>query len=251
MPKLMNNVDKDTEVIKIPGAGSFQFSAIRPEDLGATEYTLVTMVVDVTGSVAGFAKELLDAVKQVIEACKKSPRAENLLVRLVTFNDSNNIQEVHGFKLLSLIDSKDYKPFNPTGMTALFDATYEGIAATLAYSKSLIDQDFNCNGCIYIITDGENNASRVATETTIKNKLKDALKSEVIESLITVLVGINAADCKNALDDFKNKANLTQFVDVGDATPQRLAKLAAFVSKSISSTSQALGTGAASQPLTF
>jgi hypothetical protein len=77
MPKLMQ-VDDNLEVIKIAGAGSFQFSAIRPEDLGATEYTLVTIVVDITGSIADFADELLKSVKAIIEACKKSPRAENL-----------------------------------------------------------------------------------------------------------------------------------------------------------------------------
>jgi len=245
------NTDQNLEIIKIPGAGSFQFSAIRLEDLGATEYTLVTIVVDITGSVASFADDLLKMVKSVIEACKKSPRAENLLIRLVTFNYYNNIQEVHGFKLLSLIDLNSYKNFICTGMTALFDASYESVGATLTFSKSLIDQDYNCNGCIYIITDGADNNSKVATKKMIKDKIIESMKSETIESLITVLIGINAAECKTELDEFKNQANLTQFVDVGEATPQKLAKLAAFVSKSISSTSQALGTGAPSQPLTF
>jgi hypothetical protein len=35
----MNNIDKDIKIIKILGVESFQFSAIHPEDLGATEYT--------------------------------------------------------------------------------------------------------------------------------------------------------------------------------------------------------------------
>ena len=47
------------------------------------------------------------------------------------------------------------------------------------------------------------------------------------------------------------EAGLSQFVDAGDATPQRLAKLAQFVSQSISLQSRALGSGAPSQPLTF
>jgi len=243
----------DLEVIKIAGAGSFQFSAIRPEDLGATEYTLVTIVVDITGSVQYFSSDLLKCVKQIVEACKKSPRAENLLIRIVTFNYCDNIQELHGFKLLSLIDPNDYKSFKCDGMTALFDASYESIAATLTYSKSLIDQDYYCNGCIYIITDGVDNNSKVATKDMIKKKLLESTKNEVIESLITVLIGINTTDdeCKKFLEKFKNDSDLTQYVDVGEATPQKLAKLAGFVSKSISSTSQALGTGTASQPLIF
>jgi len=248
MPKLMNT-DDNVEVINIPGAGSFQFSAIRPEDLGASEYTLVTIVVDISGSVHDYASDLLKAVKAIVEACKKSPRSENLLVRLVTFN--HDLKELHGFKLLNLINPNDYKDFYCGGTTALFDSVYESISATITYSKSLVDKDFNCNGCIYIITDGEDIGSRIATKNMIKDKLSESTNSEVIESLITVLIGINTNSCKMFLENFKNDSNLTQFVDVGEASAQKLAKLAAFVSKSISSTSQALGTGASSQPLTF
>ncbi len=51
MPKF-DNMQKLT----VPGGGNFQFSAIRPDNLGAAEYTLVTIVVDITASVAEFAR---------------------------------------------------------------------------------------------------------------------------------------------------------------------------------------------------
>jgi len=246
MPKLMPT--DDMEVINIPGPGSFQFSAVQPEQLGATEYTLVTMVVDTTGSVADFRDELLAAVKTIVEACQKSPRAENLMLRFLTFN--TQVYEEHGFKPLSQIDVNDYKSLDPQGMTALFDATFSATGATLQYSKSLIEQDFDVNGAIYIITDGADNASSISPKQILEN-LKQATKDEVIESLITILIGINTQDCGPILDEFHRKAGLTQYVDVGDATAQRLAKLAQWVSKSVSSQSQALGTGSASDQLTF
>ena len=251
MPKLMD--DGMQENIKIPGGGNFSFSAIRLDNLGATEYTLVTIVTDVTGSVSGFAKELLEMKKTIIKACKKSPRAENLLVRDILFNDIIGVREVHGFKLLNMIDpDKDYQPFNPNGATPLYQATYEGIGATISYSKSLMDQDFNCNGAVYIITDGEDNVPGFATPAKIEKMVKDAEQKEtIIESLITVLIGVNARQCTRALNEFHVNAGLTQYIDAGDATPQRLAKLAGWVSKSISSQSQALGSGSASQPLQF
>jgi len=46
-----------------------------------------------------------------------------------------------------------------------------------------------------------------------------------------------------ALKNFSDQARLNQFVDAGEATAQKLAKLAAFVSRSITSQSQALGSG--------
>ena len=58
-------------------------------------------------------------------------------------------------------------------------------------------------------------------------------------------------DVERALDRFFKEAALTQKIDVGAATPEALAKLGNFVSESISSQSQALGTGAPSQALNF
>jgi len=252
MPRMMP-VDDTMEVTRIPGPGTFQFSAVRPENLGAAEYTLVTIVVDETSSVSAFAGDLLKTVRSIVEACRKSPRADNLMIRLMSFNDRQT--EIHGFKPLSQIDEKDYKAFRPSGMTALYDATYAAVSATLVYAKLLTDQDFEVNGAIYVITDGMDNMSGT-TPDMIADKIARAEKDDDIESMITVLVGLqspgsNNSDVAKYLQVFQQDAKLTRYVDVGDATSQKLAKLAQFVSHSISSQSQALGSGAASQPLTF
>jgi len=252
MPRLM--ATDDNQVINTPGPGNFQFSAVRIEDLGASEYTLVTIVCDISGSVMSFADELLHCIKTIVEAAKKNDRAENLLLRLLTFNQ--DIYEIHGFKNLSDIDIAAYAALQPDGFTALYDASYDAIGATLEYSKRLVEQDFDCNGAIYIITDGMNNRGSM-TPRSISEKIAAALGNEEIESLVTILVGLHdsssswSRDVKQHLEDFKNDANLTEFLDVGDATAQRLAKLANWVSESVSSQSQALGTGAPSQSLTF
>ena len=73
----------DTQVIAIPGPGNFQFSAVQIEDLGATEYTLFTNVVDISGSVAPFQNQLLECVISTVKACQKHPRSENILYRLL------------------------------------------------------------------------------------------------------------------------------------------------------------------------
>jgi hypothetical protein len=252
MPKLM--ATNDDQIINIPGAGGFQFSAVRIEDLGATEYTLATIVCDISGSVIRFADNLLGCIKAIVEACQKSPRAENLLLRLLLFNDE--LYEIHGFKNLSEIKVSDYDALEPDNMTALFDAAYDAVGATLEYSKRLVDQDFDCNGAVYIITDGMDNRSSM-TPTAIKEKIINAMAKEEIESLVTVLVALHdpaqsfGDEVKRALESFHKEADLTQFIDIGEATAGKLAKLANFVSESVSSQSQALGTGAPSQSLAF
>ena len=255
MPQLMTQDDMQT--IQIPGQGGFYFSAVRPEKLGATEYTLVTIVMDVTGSVEDFASELLVVQKTIVSACKKNPRAENLMLRALMFND--DVTEIHGFKPLSEIDPDAYLPFRPDGMTALFDAAFSAIGAAVEYGKVLTQQDFNVNAAVYTITDGDDNRSRTIP-SRIAELVKKSKSGEELESLITILIGLQdpkktgdrqAEVVMGKLEIFKKEAGLTQFVNVGDATPQRLAKLANWVSQSISSQSQSLGSGAASQPLNF
>lgn len=241
----MKLIDDNMEQSSVSG---FNFSAVRVETLGATEYTLATVVVDKTGSVSPFAQQLYDVVKSVVGACRKSARAEYLLLRVLEFNST--FTEVHGFKPLSEINENDYVVPACTGMTALADATFSAISATNAFAKTLADQNYQVNGIFIVVTDGDDNASKMRT-SDIKREMDTAIRGEHIESIRSILVGINAADYAATLQNFQQEAGLDQYVDVADATPQRLAKLAAFVSQSISAQSQSLGTGGPSQALVF
>jgi uncharacterized protein YegL len=227
---------------------NYSFSGVRPEKLGAPEYTLVTTVLDITGSVSSYAAQLLEMKQAIVRACRKNPRAEFLMLRDVEFNE--DVTEVHGFADLNRIDENQYVVPNCRGRTALYDATYAGVAATNEYGRILTEQDFNVNGVVFVVTDGDDNLS-VQTPSSIRQELLRGVENEWIESLVVVLIGINAAGYQVALQTFQKDAGLQQFVDAGDATPRNLAKLAEFVSRSISSTSQSLGTGGPSQPLTF
>lgn len=233
----------------ITGAvNGFHFSAVRPDTLGATEYTLVTLVLDKTGSVAGFAPALFGIRQSVVEACRRSPRADYLLLRMVEF--ATEVDELHGFKPLADIQTTDYQQPDCHGMTALRDAVFAAASASNSYGKTLADQDYLANAIVIVATDGDDNASR-CTLAEVDAELRRGLKGEHLESMRTVLVGINAAQCRAGLQAFQQAAGLDQYVDVADANAQNLARLADFVSQSISAQSQALGTGGPSQALTF
>lgn len=247
MPRMMTD-DATMETQSIGGMQAFQFSGKRVEHLGSTEYTLATIAVDVTGSVQPFADDLRRALITAVDSCKKSPRANNLLLRVVLFSTSmkpNGIEEIHGFKPLGEINPADYPVLAPYGMTDLYDAAYSAIGATNAYAKTLMDQDYLANGIVIVITDGDDNASS-ATLAMVKSEVERGAKAESIESLIPILVGINAKDYGARLDTMAKGAGM-KYLDAGDATPGKLAKLADFVSQSVSSQSQSLGTGGPSQ----
>jgi hypothetical protein len=253
MPRLMPQSDED--VINIPGPGTFTFSAKKIDTLtGATEYTLVTIVIDVSGSVQHFAGGLLDCVKSIVRSCKDHARSENLLIRFLTFND--DVIEIHGFRDLETLKPDEYEELNPNGFTALFDATYDGVGATVEYAKRLTAMDYDTNAVTFIITDGLNNRGMI-TPKQIKEKIEKALGSEEIISYLTLLVGLHdpavqwSNEVEVSLKKFKEEANLSEYLSIGEASPEKLAKLANWASESVSSTSNALHHKTPSQVLQF
>src|SRR5438128_2007010 len=58
---------------------SYGYSATRIDNLGATEYTLASIVCDVSGSTSPFLGEMEAAIRKIVQACKYSPRADNLM----------------------------------------------------------------------------------------------------------------------------------------------------------------------------
>jgi hypothetical protein len=244
----MSLMDKDLE--QLNAGSNYKFSATKIDKLGASQYTLATIVEDASGSVSGFAPSLEQAIKTIFKAMFKSPMKDNLMLRLTQFND--NLNELHGFKLLGSIQESDYDNIlRIGGATALFDATDEAIQATTTYGKQLTTQNFLVNAIVVVVTDGQNNTGNIRDAAQIKKSIEEARKSENLESITLILVGVTNDDVNLDvyLQDFKDKAGITQYVSLGRATPGRIAKLAQFVSQSISSTSAALRTGAPSQPI--
>lgn len=249
MPRLANLADEKTAQ---SFNTQFQFSFQDISSLGATEYTLATTVVDASSSVSPFEKDLVACLKASAESLKKSPRSENLLVRMTQF--ANKSQELHGFRELKHISISDYDTIlHVGGNTALYDGCLDAIEATRTMGDQLQKMDYIANAVIFIITDGqENHSSLCSSADAIKKAIQETMQAEKLESITTILIGIGSdPSVMHYLENFKKEAGITQFVMMGDASPSNLAKLAAFMSKSTSSASQALGTGQPSQLLNF
>ncbi|PJF37733.1 MAG: hypothetical protein CUN55_20580, partial [Phototrophicales bacterium] len=98
---------------------AYNYSAAKIEDLGASEYTLVCIVSDVSSSVTDYKQEMENCLKEIIKSCKFSPRADNLMVRHVQFASKQN--ETHGYRPLENCHLNDYDGvLNIGGMTSLY-----------------------------------------------------------------------------------------------------------------------------------
>ena len=242
--------DTSLDQITLPNS-HYGYSATRLDELGATEYTVVTIACDVSGSTAAFIFDMEAAIARIVQACKSSPRADNLLLRLVAFDDT--LGELHGFKLLENCNLADYGGvLRAGGSTALYDASENAISSTVNYGQQLLAGDFSANAILFVITDGMDNASRLPARV-VKAALAKAVTSEALESIVSVLIGVNVQDPQAGrfLREFQVEAGFTQYVELDKADAKTLARLAEFVSRSISAQSQALGSGGHSQPLVF
>jgi uncharacterized protein YegL len=253
MPLLQSDPRQDDLQTLTLSGSHYGYSATRLEDLGAAEYTLVTIACDASGSVSGYRAELEQTLKRIVQACQYSPRADNLLLRLVTFDDT--LHEQHGFQLLERCNQANYDGvLKIGGTTALYDASENAVSAARDYAQQLNAGDFSANAIIFVLTDGMDNASAL-TPRQVKAALTQAVTEESLESLVSVLIGVNVSDrtVGGYLQDFKADVGFTQYVEIGKADAKTLAKLAEFVSRSISAQSQSLGTGgpSQSQSLTF
>lgn len=249
MPLLGDNNDQlENHAIK---GSNFGFSATRVDDLGASEYTLVGIAVDASSSVDAFEKEINSCIQEVVKACRHSPRADNLMMRIVSF--ASDLSEIHGFKPLTECNVDDYaSAVRPMGMTALYDGACNLTQSISQYGRDLSKNDFSVNAIVFVITDGMDNRSTF-TPHSVSQALKDAVQSESLESVVSILIGVNIQDANvsNYLKAFEKEGGFTQYIELAKADSKTLAKLAEFVSKSISAQSQALGTGGPSQSLSF
>lgn len=235
--------------MSLVGTSGYKFSATSLDDLGASEYTLVGAVVDASGSVSPFVKEMEKCLQEILVASQSSPRSENLMLRLTQFD--TKVQELHGFRLLSTIGADEYDGIiNIGGMTALYDSVYTMVESVGLYGKTLSEQDYDVNGIVFVITDGEDNMSKF-NPARIKQLREDIMKQEQLESLLVVLIGVGNDITTAYLDRLKTEAGLDQALNAGDANPKTLARLAQFVSQSISSQSASLGSGGPSKSLVF
>jgi hypothetical protein len=232
-------------------ADGFGFSAVKVEHLGAAEYTLALIIADTSGSIWGSEKHVERCIVDVVTACRTSPRVDNLMLRLVTFDTT--LSEVHGFRPLVQCNAADYAGcIEPGGGTALFDATANALASATKYGEQLHDAGLECNAIVVVITDGLDTSSRLRARS-VGAALRDAVSSEALDGIRSILVGVNvqSATVGRALDGFRKGAGFDQYVEVDRADAATLARLADFIARSISAQSPALGGAMISRSLVF
>lgn len=233
----------------VPG-GNYGYTGAAIDTLQSFENTIALGLVDESGSTSSFAKQLEACIKEIVQSLRDNPNADKLLYAHYHFD--TNFREVHGFAELNGINPSDYDgSWAGGGRTTLYDSEIKVINFVGDYGKQMAAQRYLCNGIIYVLTDGMDWGS-VLTPAEVKAALAAVVSGEELESLMTILIGINDDQgVQDGLEAHANEVGFTQYIPAGKADKKTLSKIAGFVSQSISSQSQALGSGGPSQSLMF
>lgn len=232
---------------QLPGSG-FAYSGVSVNNILATEVTMAIGLLDESGSTTSFSKAMEECVKMIVRSLRLSPRADNLVYRHAHFGSV--FREVHGYNLLQDLNESDYTGcYKSGGATALYDSLNNVFRACKDYGDQLAGARRMANAIVYVITDGEDNQSTL-TVNDARKALAEVIASESLESIITILIGVNPDQrIQTNLQKMAQEVGFTQYVPLTDASEKTLAKLANFISHSISSQSQAVGSAGPSQTL--
>jgi uncharacterized protein YegL len=125
------------------------------EDIVASEVTLITVLIDASGSIAdrGLEQAVREGQGALVEAFANAREKEGVLLALWTFNDQLEVKHAY----VPVDDALKLSPttYRGRGGTRLFDTWCDALAANVAYAQRLRDGGTPCKSVVVVITDGE------------------------------------------------------------------------------------------------
>jgi hypothetical protein len=145
--------------------------------LSSNEVTLAMNIIDMSGSMAPFAADLIQAYNDdYLAAMAGSTSATDILVSTILFN--HRIELLHGY--VNLLDAPPLvrRVYDPDGTTALYDAVAQGLTNMVLYSQHLRQMGVMVRCIVLVYSDGEDNASRQPA-ASVRRAAEELLRHEI------------------------------------------------------------------------
>jgi archaellum component FlaC len=236
------------------GSSSLNYTAAPLQALDKNVYAVASISVDVSSSVRPFHQELEESLKSAIDGIEDKSQSDAkkgvaMLLRCSTFNSTysagNQFAEIHGFKEVANIDTSQYHLPLPEGGTPLLEAMMRDLDIEKHFTDQMSNENILSSALLLWVTDGEDTASGNISYDQVDARIKQLQMEEDIDSVTTVVFGINEGNqkIKNYLDKLCKECNIDYYVpfqSIKDEGGKALAKLITEVSKTVSSSA---GTG--------
>lgn len=203
------------------------------DDVNSSEVTLVTILLDDSGSIAYGNNEqvIRDGVNMILDALGATKSKDGILITCAYLN---NKAPLYPYVPLANAVRLDARNFNANGGTPLYDRTVETFGLVLAKSQEFADAGVSCRSVTVVVTDGADAGSRRRAQDVLP-LTKDLLRQE---THIICGMGINdgSTDFRKVFAEMGIEAKWT--LTPGNS-PSEIRKAFAFFSQSAVRASQA------------
>ncbi|MCA2978190.1 MAG: VWA domain-containing protein [Myxococcaceae bacterium] len=130
------------------------------EDLTASDVTLVTLLVDASGSIAdrGLEQAVREGQNALLDAFAGAKEKDSVLLALWTFNDEQKV--LHAYVPVDEATRLDARSYRGRGATRLYDTWCDALTANVAYAQRLRDGGTPTRSIVVVLTDGEDVGSK-------------------------------------------------------------------------------------------
>lgn len=251
---------QNVEVVKLQTNAGFGFSMTGTKKLNEMTYTLALILLDTTGSVSGEESEIKRMLEQIVADGKSAGWGKRVLLAAYEFNTIVGVREIFGFDLPLALDLSNIN-IRTNGATNLIDAIGVCLDILEQAGTTMVSADYIINLLLPCVTDGEDNASSMSA-AELRTKSERLRKHEKFDSLKTILIGLRTAQraqdsrysgktVEEVLRQLAQDANFDQYESAAQVKDGTYGRIGGFISQSVSSASQSLGSGSPSQNVSF
>ena len=166
---IIDNLQGNNQVLA--GAGGTPIGQLLEDDV-----TVVTLIVDMSSSMAMHEKGVIDGFNQMLKAIRDSKLEDSVLMSLWTFNQQPNL--VFDNRPIANVPDLNDRSYVPNGSTALYDTALNGMTGNISYVTDLRNNGVTARGIVIVISDGEDNESS-ATPAKLKSVAQDMVNQEI------------------------------------------------------------------------
>ena len=139
---------------------------LEPDHVDGADATLVSVVIDMSGSMGAHARAVIDAYNTMQKALTEAKASSAILTTTWTFSDALALHS--GFEAVGRKPPLTSATYQPSGGTALYDAVLAAMTGLVSYSQALWDGGIPTRRVLFVLSDGEDNASRAPVSSVAR-----------------------------------------------------------------------------------
>jgi uncharacterized protein YegL len=165
----------DLMVQNLDGQAGLGCVGAQVDDLNTDDVTLLTILVDSSGSMGGVRAEVVDAFNQMCRALSDSKAKDSILMSAWTFNDKPKL--LFSYTPIDSVKDLTATQYHPDGATSLYDAVMDGFTGIIGYGQDLRNNGIRTRCIVVVISDGADNSSG-HTASAVKTVAQDLIRQE-------------------------------------------------------------------------